>query len=259
VADTFHFRGFDIPVDLCLLTGGGPDSFEAISDLHIRNVDDACGLRAGLDVLELGCGIGRDAIPLIDLIGRSGSYVGVDVMGSSIAWCQDHISVRHPNFRFVHHDIRDELHNPAGTVTLDSVRLPADDGSIDLIVLQSVFTHMLPPAVMHYLGEFGRVLRPSGRVYATFFMIDDDILDTARKTNLTQWDLRFEHPIEPGVSVNNPAQPTSAVAYRVEALEPLLARAGLDLAAAIRPGAWSGHHPIAADGQDVMVLRRVPV
>ena len=59
---------------------------------HIRNIDDACGLRPGLDVLELGCGVGRGAIPLIDILGLDGSYVGVDVMGPSIAWCRQSIS-----------------------------------------------------------------------------------------------------------------------------------------------------------------------
>jgi len=256
MADTFSFRGFDIPVDLCLLTGGGPESFAEISDLHIRNIDDACGLRAGVDVVELGCGIGRDAIPLAEIIGPTGSYVGVDVMGPSIAWCVANITARYPTARFVHHDIQDDLHNPAGSMRLEDARLPVAEASTDLIVLQSVFTHMLPPAVGHYLAEFRRVLRPDGRVYATFFMVDDDILATARRTNLTQWDLRFEHRDPSGVLLNDSSQPTSAVAYEMGLLEQLLAAADLELASPIREGAWSGHHPVAADGQDVMVLRR---
>jgi SAM-dependent methyltransferase len=141
-------------------------------------------------------------------------------------------------------------------MVLESVRLPAEDGSIDLIVLQSVFTHMLPPAVAHYLSEFARVLRPTGHVYATFFMVDEEILKTARATNLTQWDLRFEHRHRSGVLLNNADQPTSAVGYEMSLLWPLLDGAGLELAAPIRPGAWSGHHPVAPDGQDVMVLRK---
>jgi SAM-dependent methyltransferase len=258
MAETFHFRGFDIPVDLCHLTGGGPESFAAISDLHMRNLQDACGLAPGLRVVELGCGIGRDAIPLAEVIGPTGTYVGIDVMGPSIAWCAENITARYPNFRFVHHDIQDDLHNPGGTVRLKSARLPVHDASTDLIVLQSVFTHMLPAAVCHYLREFARALAPTGRVYATFFMVDDEILTTARRTNLTPWELRFEHAIGDGVYVNDPASPTSAVAYRLDALRPLLGEAALRLAAPIRPGAWSGHFEAAADGQDVMVLQRVP-
>ena len=255
MGETFSFRGFDIPVDLCLRTGGGPESFEAISDLHVRNIDEACGLRAGLDVLELGCGIGRDAIPLAEIIGAEGSYVGIDVIRPSIEWCAASITARYPNFRFVHHDIQDDLHNPAGSMRLDDVSLPVADGSIDLVILQSVFTHMLPPAVSHYLREFVRVLRPGGLVYATFFMVDDDILASARRTNLTQWDLKFEHRDPSGVAINDRDQPTGAVAYEVDLLAGLLDRAGLELAAPIRPGAWSGHHAVAADGQDAMVLR----
>jgi SAM-dependent methyltransferase len=252
--EAFLFRGFDIPIDLCLLTGGGPDSFAAISDQHMQNLNDACDLRPGLDVLEVGCGIGRDAIPLIDIIGPTGSYIGVDVIGSSISWCKANIEARHPNFHFVHHDIHDLLHNPHGTVALESVEMPESDRSVDLVILQSVFTHMLPAAVAHYLAEFSRIVRPGGFVYATFFMVNDEILATARATNLTPWDLRFEHEVEPGVRINDPDHPTGAVAYELDVLAALVARAGLEFVAPIRLGAWSGHHQRPVDGQDTMVL-----
>ena len=51
------FHGFDIPVDLVLKTGGGPDTFELISDQHIRNLSSQHPLTTGLAALEIGCGI----------------------------------------------------------------------------------------------------------------------------------------------------------------------------------------------------------
>jgi SAM-dependent methyltransferase len=253
---TFHFRGYEIPTRLCLLTGGGPETFAEISDLHIRNVNAACGLRADLRVLEVGCGIGRDAIPLTQILGQEGRYVGTDVIRESIAWCAENISLRHPNFAFLHQDIRDELHNPHGTSELESARLPAEDGWADLVVLQSVFTHMLPAGVSRYLQEFARVMHRRSLVYITAFVVDDHILETARRTNLTLWNLRFEHEVEDGVFVNDLESPTGAVAYREDVLDELAARSGLELVGAMRTGSWSGAHPVTFDGQDVVVLRR---
>ena len=38
--------------------------------------------------------------------------------------------------------------------------------------LTSVFTHLLPHDLTHYLAEINRVLRPGGRCVATFFLHD---------------------------------------------------------------------------------------
>lgn len=254
--DSFEFRGYRIPVRLCLLTGGGPENFEAISNAHLHNVNAACGLRAGLHTLEIGCGIGRDAIPLADVLGPEGRYIGTDVIADSIQWCAENISVRHPNFEFVHQDIQDDLHNPAGLVDINTVRLPTDDSWADLIILQSVFTHMLRNGVSHYLREFARVLRPQGLVYATAFLVDEETIQSARRTNLTQWNLRFEHSAGDGVYINDPDHPTGAVAYREDVLGALVPDSGLEFVGPIRRGAWSGAHPVVFDGQDVLVLRR---
>ena len=40
---------------------------------------------------------------------------------------------------------------------------PYEDGEFDVVVLTSVFTHMLPDDVAHYLDEIARVLKPGGR------------------------------------------------------------------------------------------------
>jgi SAM-dependent methyltransferase len=161
VEETFAFRGYEIPVRLCLLTGG-PDTFDTLARQHLHNVNVACGLRPGQRVLEIGCGIGRDAIPFTDVLGRDGRYIGIDVIADSIQWCTDNISRRHPNSTFVHQDIQDDLHNPSGTVALREVRLPVADRWADLVVLQSVFTHMLQNGVAHYLREIARCARSSG-------------------------------------------------------------------------------------------------
>jgi len=254
-SETFFFRGFEIPVNLMLLTGGGPDNFEAISDLHMRNLDREHGLRPGLRVLELGCGIGRDAIPLAERIGPTGSYLGIDIIWDSIQWCVRNITAKYPNARFHYDDVTDTLHNPGGQISYETVRLPADDASIDLVVAQSVFTHMLRGELTHYLKEFARVLAPDGTIYATCFVISPEVLDVARRTNLTPWDLRFEHDLGDGCFVNELEHLTGAVGYTEEIFRAMIAEAGLELRGDIRPGGWSGYYADANDGQEALVLQ----
>ncbi len=250
--ETFHFRGFDIPVRLMLLTGGGPDTFEAISDVHMRNLDREHSLRPGLRILELGCGVGRDAIPLAERIGPCGSYVGIDIIRESADWCTRNITPKYPNVQFRFDDVADSLHNPSGSKGFESVRLP--DGEVDLIVAQSVFSHMLQPELLHYLREFARVLAHDGTVYATFFRVTPEILASARETNLTPWDLRFEHDLGGGCYVNELEHLTGAVAYTEPTILAMVAEVHLQLRGTIRPGGWSGYFSEAHDGQDALVL-----
>lgn len=225
--------------------------------MHMRNIDATCGLRPGLSVLEVGCGIGRDAIPLTEVLGTAGNYVGFDIVKDFIDWCSSEITPRFPNFRFHHFDVRDQLHNPGGTLRTRDIRIPAEDGSIDLIILQSVFTHMFEPDIVHYLREFRRVLAPEGRVYATCFIVTDAVLEAARRTNATPHNLRFEQFVGRGCYLHDPAIPASAVAYRWDAIYRMIHQGGLLPAGEFLKGAWSGYWGAEArEGQDVMVLKK---
>jgi ubiquinone/menaquinone biosynthesis C-methylase UbiE len=241
---TYGFRGYEIPVDLMLLTGGGPDTFDAISDAHIANLKRHLGVGAGQTVVEIGCGIGRDAIPLVDVIGPRGKYLGVDIIRPSIDWCNKQITAKHSNFSFVHFNVRDQLHNSTGTCLTSDIRLPVADQTVDRIILQSVFTHMFPPDIKHYLKEFKRILKPGGLCYATVFLYSQEILDSARKTNLTPFNLRL----------NDPVYPTGAVAYTASFMRALLFGTGMQMAREPLRGAWSGYYKDPHDGQDVLIL-----
>ena len=283
---TFRFRGFKIPIPLMELTGGGADTFDAISAGHIANLKAHVGLEKDMFICEIGCGIGRDAIPLADILAPSvrvfgiplswrlvrwyatnasrqlpqipmpkGRYVGIDIVRPSIDWCQRHISKRYPNFTFVWFDVRDQIFNPTGRSSTLDIRIPVDDASVDRIVLQSVFTHLFRPEIEHYLKEFRRILRPNGRVYATVFIYDAAILAGARATNLTKWNLFFEHEAGPGCRINDPRFPLAAVAYTRECLEEMIARTGMELVREPLKGRWSGYYEQADEGQDVLILK----
>lgn len=253
--DLFEYKGFRLPVHLVTLTGAGPDTWEVFGQEHIKNYIRFMDLKAGMTFLEIGCGIGRDALQLIDLIGDKGHYVGVDVTRDSILWCQKNISSCHPNFAFHHFDAKHELYNPLGTKTSLDFKLPVENRSIDRIALGSVFTHLFEEEIVHYMTEIERVLKFGGLAYATFFLYSEETISSARRTDLTPFKLTFQHAYGNGCYINDLSYPTGAVAYTEPAMQRMIKRSGLALHCQILKGVWSGAFKDAADGQEVAILR----
>jgi SAM-dependent methyltransferase len=131
------------------------------------------GLKSNQDVVDIGCGCGSIAIPLIRFIGGGGTYVGLDIYAPAIAWCSQNITPRHPNSRFVHVDVNNPVYTSGGASAAET-RLPLPNASADLVFLRSVFTHMNPDEIGGYLRDIGRVLRPDGRCVATFFLLNPE-------------------------------------------------------------------------------------
>jgi ubiquinone/menaquinone biosynthesis C-methylase UbiE len=129
-----------------------------------------CGLGKASAVLDIGCGVGRLPIGILDKVGDIQSYRGIDIQSKSIQWCKLRIESSHPSFQFQLIDVRNRCYNPSGSPINGSFKLPFDAGSFDIIYLYSVFSHMMPDDVSIYLREFSRLLRPDGRVFLTAFL-----------------------------------------------------------------------------------------
>jgi SAM-dependent methyltransferase len=127
-------------------------------------------------VLDIGCGVGRTAIPLAAYLSEKGSYEGLDISAEAIEWCRDHIEARFRNFRFTHADVFNASYNPPGGVQPSQFTFPYPDEHFDLVFLYSVFTHMLPRDVEHYLAEIARVLKKGGSVLASYFLLNPERL-----------------------------------------------------------------------------------
>jgi SAM-dependent methyltransferase len=253
MVELFHFRGYDIPVHLLNKTGGGTETFEKISDWHLVQLKKYVGVKETDNVVEIGCGIGRDAIPLTEIL-KGGTYIGTDTIAPSIEWCTKQISARHPNFLFIHHDIHDTLHNPNGMLHAKEVRLPSADGSVDLILLHSVFTHMFGDEIVHYLREFRRILKPTGRVYASCFLVNDGIRTAVQDAPRPGWSVQFKFPFGAGCYINSEREPRAAVAFEDDHFIHLIGESDLKLDQ-ILWGAWSGYREGARSGQDIVILR----
>jgi SAM-dependent methyltransferase len=250
-----EFRGFHIPVSLVSKTGSTPQTFAAVSSFHIDLLQKYIPIKQTDHVLEVGCGIGCDAIPLTELL-TEGRYTGTDTILPSIQWCENNISSKFSNFAFVHHDIKDTLHNPNGYLSAFDIVLPASDESIDLIILQSVFTHMFENEIVHYLKEFNRILKPSGRVWMTVFIVDDDILEYMNEKPVTNYNLSFRYDYGDECRVNSLDEPRSAVAFYETRVQSMIGRANLVLDQPILWGVWSGKRESPRAAQDALVLKR---
>ena len=49
-----------------------------------------------------------------------------------------------------------DMYNPQGSQKAESMTLPLGDGSVDRVVLHSVFTHMFRDPIAHYMREIRR-------------------------------------------------------------------------------------------------------
>lgn len=153
--------------------GGDAETFKLIGRLMVGWLQDFGSLQPHERVLEVGCGIGRIAIPLTQYL-QQGSYVGFDVVLHGIEWCRERVTPRYSNFTFFHSDIYNKAYNPTGAHAAHEYAFPFPDGSFDFVFLTSVFTHMLPRDVAHYTAEIGRVLKPGGRCFCTAYLMNEE-------------------------------------------------------------------------------------
>ena len=144
------------------------------SKIFVGTVDFKEGAQEGIDrlirmdviapesrVLDIGCGIGRLAIPLTRYL-KSGSYDGLDIVPSGIDWCNEHIAGKYPNFHFTLADVFNKEYNPGGHVSASDYTFPYPDDAFDLVLLISVFTHMLPEDTHRYIAEISPRVAPRG-------------------------------------------------------------------------------------------------
>ena len=90
---------------LYLMQDGARDYVEfSENGLAALNRFLASGLKPSDRILNIGCGVGRKTIPLLDCL-TTGSYEGFHVVGKQVRWCAKRITPRYPHFRFQHVEI----------------------------------------------------------------------------------------------------------------------------------------------------------
>ena len=157
----------DLQTNACCTMEAPPGYIKSIlSQIHDEPMSKyyGCGLVVpealrGLNILDLGCGAGRDCFLLSSLVGESGFITGIDMTPEQLEVAERYIGFhqeawgyKQPNINFIQGDL-DALH------TLD---LPLEKG-VDLIVSNCVINLCQDKEAV--LSAAYNLLRPGGEMY----------------------------------------------------------------------------------------------
>ena len=153
------------------------------SEQEIASVPDACamglgcgnptalaGLKQGETVLDLGSGIGLDALLAAQKVGPEGKVIGVDMTAEMVnkareAACDD----RYENVRFMLGHLE---------------ALPVGEESVDVAISNCVISHCLDKVAV--FKEVFRALRPNGRIHISDLVAEGE-LPPADTPGLCPW------------------------------------------------------------------------
>jgi len=215
---------------------------------------ELCDLKPNAAILDVGCGMGRKTIPLVSYLDEDGRYEGLDINRDGITWCRKGIGRLRDNFRFHLIDVFNESYNPSGRGKASEYRFPFDDGEFDLVVLGSVFTHMLPDDMENYLREVARVLRPDGKCLVTYFLLNEE---SRRLISEHKSSMSFEHRIGEHCYSEYSEIPEQAIAYDQSRVRALYDSSHLTIQDPIYFGNWCEREKtLLGEFQDIVVATR---
>jgi ubiquinone/menaquinone biosynthesis C-methylase UbiE len=110
-------------------------------------------------LVDVGCGSGRTAFALRSMARLR--YHGTDVVPELLAYAQQ--KVARPDWRFT---------------LVEGLSIPDVDGHADMIAMFSVLTHLTAAQSFRYVTDAVRVLKPAGRLVASFL---DEAFEPHRK------------------------------------------------------------------------------
>src|SRR5690242_14668495 len=97
-AQLIRNRFLPIPPQELMFCGDG--DYRAIGAEFLGHFVRLADLQPHERMLDIGCGIGRMAVPLTQYLCEDGRYIGVDIVPDGINWCRRAISPAYPNFEF---------------------------------------------------------------------------------------------------------------------------------------------------------------
>jgi len=140
---------------------GSLNDFEGSGGEYIAYLKLLCNLQPGDRLLDIGCGCGlvclqiNENTNITEYLGN-GRYVGLDIDGKLVDWCNKNIRSRYPICQF-------------------SVPLPKANlfnYKFDVVLAKSLFTHLLSNETEDYLKLIKDHIGPGGRCLSTFFLLN---------------------------------------------------------------------------------------
>jgi ubiquinone/menaquinone biosynthesis C-methylase UbiE len=230
----------------------GSGDFTATGEAIRDQLVTLAGLKPSHRVLDVGCGMGRVAVPLTAYLDEQGSYEGFDIVPSAIRWCRKKITARYSRFRFMHVDLKNDLYNLRTAREAKDFIFPYGDGEFDLVFLTSVFTHMVPGDLQNYLVQIHRVLKPGGTCFCTFFLLNREAEEWMERSGRNMFTTRLEHH-----ALFHPRVREANVAYEeAHLLHEMIGKTGFEIRE-VHHGFWPGRPRSPLNNyQDICVFRK---
>ncbi len=229
----------------------GDGDFKKTGEEFLRHFVEIGGLKKNDCVLDVGCGIGRMAIPLTGYLSSEGSYEGFDIVAKGINWCTKRITSKFPNFKFQLADVSNPRYHTKGKQKSSAYRFPYEDQSFDFVFLTSVFTHMLPNDVENYLFQISRVLKPNGKCFVTFFLLNPESLSLIDKKR-SRFDFKYSYG---DCRIEHEDMPENVVSYTEILVRNLYEKNQLMIIEPIHFGSWCGRENFVSF-QDIIVATK---
>lgn len=223
------------------------ERFRAVA-VSLAETLERFGLHPDDALLDVGCGVGRLPIGLLERGSHRGRYVGFDVSVPHVRWARKNLKPLRPDWGFRRIDVQNDRYNPEGGLEGRTARFPVRDAGFDFACLFSVFTHFYADDIAQYLHELHRSLRPGGRVVATWFLWDE-----SRRADVETSAHPMVRQLDEHVLYADDTDPLWAIAHHVDKVTAMVAEAGLEVEL-VQYGTWA--HGPGPEFQDVIVLRK---
>jgi SAM-dependent methyltransferase len=245
-SDLFKKRSALVPPSGLIYTGSG--DFEEYGKVWLHFFKLHTKLSENDNFLDIGSGIGRIAIPLVNYL--KGNYHGFDPVEQGVDWCNDKIASQYPNFHFLYVDLFNDLYKDSG-IDASLYKFVYPKNYFNVACAISVFTHMLPNEVVNYLKQTHTVLKHQSYLVATFFILDDE------STALMQQNKGLNFKFSFGNYATIDQQVLSAnVAYDKEFLFETIKNVGFIIEKEFK-GFWCGREKASSvDFQDILILKK---
>ena len=115
-------------------------------------------LLTGCNVLDLGCGAGRDCYAIAQMVGEHGSVTGIDMTDEQLAVANRHVQYHREKFGY---EKANTQFLKGYIEKLDELNIA--DNSVDVVISNCVIN--LSPDKHAVLREIFRILKPGGEIY----------------------------------------------------------------------------------------------